>query len=157
MMNPMSLDPTLPSIPAWRDAGAGLYSSGQPQPDHWKALADAGVRSVLNLRPPSELAGRDEAGEVGAAGLDYAQLPIADAASLNREAAQAMDRFLRQLKTPLLVHCASGNRVGALLALREAWFAGADAHTALARGRAAGLVGLEPQVRRQLGLPEVDA
>ena len=115
------------------------------------------VRGVLNLRPLAEQPGRDEAAEVAAAGLAYASLPIADAGALDRESAAALDRALRKLPTPLLVHCASGNRVGALVALREAWFAGADPQTALTRGRAAGLAGLEPQIRRQLGLPDPTA
>jgi uncharacterized protein (TIGR01244 family) len=157
MPNQVQLDPDVEPIPAWREAAEGLYSSGQPQPGQWNRLAAAGLRSVLNLRPACELPGRDEAKEVAEAGLGYAQLPIADAASLDREAARGLDTMLRQLAAPLLVHCASGNRVGALVALREAWFVGADAEVALARGRAAGLAGLEPQVRRQLGLPEPDA
>lgn len=155
--NKVRLDPEVAPIPAWRQAADGLYSSGQPQPGHWNHLAAAGLRSVLNLRPTSELPGRDEAREVGEAGLRYAQLPIADATRLDREAARRLDGMLRQMPVPVLVHCASGNRVGALIALREAWFVGADAEVALARGRAAGLAGLESQVRRQLGLPEPDA
>lgn len=150
------LDPEVEPIPAWREAAEGIYASGQPQPGHWNHLAAAGLRSVLNLRPVAELPGRDEEREVSEAGLGYAQLPIADATCLDREAAQGLDRMLRRMPGPLLVHCASGNRVGALIALREAWFVGADAEAALARGRAAGLAGLEPQVRRQLGLPEPD-
>lgn len=155
--NQVLLDPEAEPIPAWREAAEGLYASGQPQPGQWRQLAAAGLRSVLNLRPACELPGRDEAKEVSDAGMDYAQLPIADAASLDREAARGLDRILRQMPAPLLVHCASGNRVGALVALREAWFGGADAEAALARGRAAGLAGLEPQVRRQLGLPDPGA
>lgn len=149
----MNLDATAVSIPGWRKAAEGLYSAGQPEPAHWAALAASGLRGVLNLRPAGEQPGRDESMEVAGAGMAYASLPIADAAALCRESAAALDRVLRTLPKPLLVHCASGNRVGALVALREAWFAGADPQTALARGRAAGLSGLEPQVRRQLGLP----
>jgi uncharacterized protein (TIGR01244 family) len=144
------------AVPGWRRAADGLYSAGQPEPRHWPALAAAGLRSVLNLRPADEQPARDESREVVGAGLVYAVLPIADASALGRESAAALDHALRQLPAPLLVHCASGNRVGALVALREAWFAGADARTALARGRAAGLAGLEPQVRRLLGLPADD-
>ena len=152
-MNP---DVSSLAIPGWRQAADGLYSAGQPEPRHWSALAAAGLRSVLNLRPADEQPGRDESREVVDAGLAYAVLPIADAGALGRESAAALDHALRRLPRPLLVHCASGNRVGALIALREAWFAGADARTALSRGRAAGLAGLEPQVRRQLGLPATD-
>ena len=146
----MNLDTCTVTIPGWRKAADGLYSAGQPEPTHWVALAAAGLRGVVNLRPAAEQPARDEAQEVSAAGLAYASLPIADAGGLGRDSAAALDRVLRQLPSPLLVHCASGNRVGALMALREAWFNGASAGTALERGRAAGLAGLEPQVRRLL-------
>ncbi len=153
-MNALSLDTPNVAIPGWRKAADGLYSAGQPEPGHWVALAAAGLRGVVNLRPATEQPARDEAQEVSAAGLAYASLPIADASALGRDSAAALDRALRRLPSPLLVHCASGNRVGALVALREAWFAGADPQVALQRGRAAGLAGLEPQVRRQLGLAD---
>ncbi|TNJ33773.1 beta-lactamase hydrolase domain-containing protein [Arenimonas terrae] len=143
-------------IPGWRQVADGVYSAGQPEPQHWSALGEAGLRSVLNLRPAAELPARNESHEVAAAGLIYAAVPIADASALGRKSAAALDRALRELPAPLLVHCASGNRVGALVALREAWFNGADARTALSRGRSAGLNSLEPQVRRLLGLPEAD-
>ena len=142
------------AIPGWRQAGDGLYSAGQPESRHWPALAAAGLRSVLNLRPAAEQPARDESQEVADAGLVYAALPIADASALGRESAAALDRALRELPAPLLLHCASGNRVGALVALREAWFNGGDAWIALSKGRDAGLAGLEPQVRRLLDLPE---
>lgn len=146
----MNLDTANATIPGWRKAVDGLYSAGQPEPPHWAALAAAGLRGVVNLRPAAEQPDRDEAQEVAAAGLAYASLPIADAGALGRDSAAALDRALRLMPSPLLVHCASGNRVGALVALREAWFNGAGAGTALERGRAAGLAGLEPQVQRLL-------
>jgi hypothetical protein len=54
----------------------------------------------------------------------------------------------------VLLHCASANRVGALLALREAWHRGAEPQAALAVGIEAGLTGLEPATREKLGLPQ---
>jgi hypothetical protein len=52
-----------------------------------------------------------------------------------------------------VIACASGNRVGALLALREFWLEDAEPEAALALGKAAGLTRLEPSVRLLLGLP----
>jgi hypothetical protein len=48
-----------------------------------------------------------------------------------------------------LLHCGSGNRVGALLALRESQD-GADDESALEYGRSAGLTKLEPVVIKRL-------
>ena len=52
----------------------------------------------------------------------------------------------------VLVHCSTGNRAGALMAL-AAHAQGLPAADALALGKAAGLTGLEPAVRGKLGLP----
>jgi protein tyrosine phosphatase (PTP) superfamily phosphohydrolase (DUF442 family) len=54
---------------------------------------------------------------------------------------------------PLAIHCASGNRVGALLAIEAARVEGKTAAEALELGRAAGLGGMEPAVREVLGMP----
>lgn len=62
----------------------------QPGLGAWGSLARAGVRTVVNLRPESELPGRDEAAEVVAAELAYLHIPIRDADDFKREAAAAL-------------------------------------------------------------------
>jgi len=54
--------------------------------------------------------------------------------------------------SPVLVHCMSGNRVGALFALRAFWLQGMSAVEALAVGRRYGLTKLEPLVVQILAL-----
>ena len=49
---------------------------------------------------------------------------------------------------PVLLHWGSGNRVGAILALRHS-LSGADDEEAFSYGRSAGLTGLEPVVRER--------
>ena len=51
---------------------------------------------------------------------------------------------------PVIIHCASGNRVGALLALRANLIQGKSASEALAFGKAAGLTTLEDAVKQRL-------
>ena len=51
--------------------------------------------------------------------------------------------------TPVLVHCGSGNRVGALLALQKSQ-EGADVEAAVAYGKEGGLTRLEEHVRKLL-------
>lgn len=129
----------------------GLYTSGQPGTKAWSSLArERGIATVINLRPDAELAGRDEAAEVRAAGLDYVQIPVAGAADVTVEKADALWRRLEQARGPVLVHCASGNRVGALLAIGAARHGGMTPAAALAFGRTAGLSGLEARVRALL-------
>ena len=142
-------DIPVPQLRAPRD---GLLTGGQPEPAAWQALAARGVTTVVNLRPEAELAGRDEASEVAAAGLAYHQIPVDGASGLSLEKARALRALLQDAKGTVLVHCASGNRVGALIALAAA-DEGVPLDDALARGRAAGMASTEAKVRELLGAP----
>lgn len=129
---------------------AGIHSGGRISADDLPALREAGIRHVINLAPAAETPGFDEAGAVRAAGMRYDTLPIAGAGDLGRDAVMAFDRLLQSTDGPTLVHCASGNRVGALAALRAAWLHGADEEAAVEEGRRWGLRGLEGEVRGRL-------
>ena len=124
------------------------YASGQPTPAHLAELQREGVRTVINLRAPGEPMEYDEAAEAARLGLHYVALPIAGAADLDRERVRQFGRVLDQARRDggVLIHCASSNRVGAMVALDEALNRGRPLADALAHGRAAGLVSLEPAV-----------
>lgn len=138
------------TIPNWRRIAPGRYSAGQPAPADWSRIAALGVRTVLTLRPDAEQPDIDERALVEAAGMHHLQLPVASGEALD---AACIDAFCALLDTHerelgdagLLIHCGTGNRVGALVALR-AYRRGASTEAALAAGRAAGLTALEPKV-----------
>lgn len=142
-------------VPGLRRPRPGLLSGGQPGPEAWSELAAQGVTTVINLRTAEEMDGRDAAAEVEAAGMTYHGLPISGVGDLDAENAAALWRLVEAAPGPVLVHCASGNRVGALLALGAAQEGGMPPEQALEFGRSAGLASprLEPQVRERLGLP----
>lgn len=117
------------------------------------ALAKAGVELVVNLQPDSELS-FDESAAVERAGMSYEHLPINGAADLKQLNILAFDNILRQhhgKKTA--VHCGSGNRVGAAIALRAGWLRGRKMDTAMERGRSHGLTNLEQEVHNRLLVP----
>lgn len=124
------------------------YAGGQPSPEQLAELARAGVRTVVNLRGPAEAAGYDEAAEAARLGLRYVPMPVTGAADLDRERVREFGRVLDQARRAggVLIHCASANRVGAMVALDEALNRGRPLAEALERGRAAGLTALEPAV-----------
>ncbi|WP_158984389.1 beta-lactamase hydrolase domain-containing protein [Lysobacter panacisoli] len=140
------------AIPNLREPRANLLTGGQPDASAWQVLATQGVTTVINLRPDAELGGRDEAAEVAAAGMAYVSIPVAGAGEITPANARALSDAIAKASGRVLVHCASGNRVGALLALGAAQ-EGADAQAALEFGKDAGLTGAEPRVRELLGLP----
>jgi uncharacterized protein (TIGR01244 family) len=126
----------------------GLYASGQPAPGDLAALAAQGVRTVINLRAPEEPPGYDEAGEAERLGLRYVSIPVAGPQDITTG---TVARFSRELAEAghhggTLVHCASSNRAGALVALDAGFAKGSSRDEALASGRAAGLTTLEPLV-----------
>lgn len=128
-----------------------VFISGQPSQDEFKAMADAGIKHIINLRPDAEMEW-DERQHVESLGMSYAQIPVASAADLTDANAEALDQLLNQAgDEPVLVHCASGNRIGAMIAVREARLKGKDMEEAITTGKQWGLTKLEPQVRELLG------
>lgn len=126
-------------------------TGGQPTADELRAAAHSGLQQVINIRTAGEFNGYDEAQLAHELGLVYHHFPIAGPKDLNFDTVLAFDRLLREAgEQKLLVHCASGNRIGALFALRAAWLQGADEASALEIGRHYGLTSLEASVRALL-------
>jgi uncharacterized protein (TIGR01244 family) len=136
-------------LPNRHDALDGITTAGQPSEAALTAIAAAGYKSVIDLRGANEDRGLDEKKTVELLGMSYVSLPVEGAAGVSYANASALDKLLAELPKPVLVHCSTGNRAGALLALR-AKANGADAQAALELGLANGLVGLKPVVEEKL-------
>jgi len=129
---------------------AQVVASGQPTQEQLQALASAGVKHVINLRPDSEME-FDEKAVVESLGMMYHSLPIAGAADVTHENAAALSQMLSAMSgQPVLVHCSSSNRVGALVAVSAADTQGLSVDDAVAEGQRWGLTRLEPAVRAAL-------
>lgn len=128
----------------------GIYTGGRIGDAELATLREAGVRGIIDLTPDAETPDFDEAAATRALGFAYANLPLAGPDDLSLEHVQAFDAMLASAPRPLLVHCASSNRVGAMAALRAAWIGGHSTGEALGIGRAWGLRSLEPAVRARL-------
>jgi len=124
------------------------FSSGQPSREDLARFARSGGRTIINLRAASEPVEFDEAVEAGRLGLHYLHLPVAGAVDLTpsnvRQFGAAFDRA--RDAGLVLVHCASANRAGAMVALDQALNRRASLEAALDLGRLAGLTSLEPIV-----------
>jgi len=146
-------DDALAQLPSHIAVDSRFHVSAQPTAEALAKLPAAGVRTVINLRPASEAPGLDEKSVVEGAGMKYLSLPIAGVAGLTRDNVGAFDRLLADAGAgdgKVLMHCASGNRVGAMMALRARWVQGKSVDEALAIGRGAGLKGLEADVKSLL-------
>ena len=128
----------------------GISSAGQPDEAALQVFAEAGYAAVIDMRGPGEDRGIDDfPAAVEGRGMDYIAFPITSAEQFSFETARDLDDILERIDGPVLLHCGSGNRVGAMLALRES-LKGAGAEQALQYGRDAGMTGLEPTVRQVL-------
>lgn len=129
----------------------GVLTGGQPNPEQLEAIATAGYKTVVNLRPEDEEGNWDAAPAAGELGLEYVSLPISGGADINVEAAGKLEDLLTNDDLqPMVVHCASGNRVGALFAMHAFHMRRASADDALQIGRDAGMTRLEDTVRELL-------
>ncbi len=116
-----------------------IISAGQPDAQGYARARALGIRQVVNLRPAAETPAFNSRGVAEAAGLIYQAIPVAGVGDLSRANAEALDRCLADADSaPVLVHCGSGVRVCALLALRAHWLQGASAEDALAIAARAG-------------------
>lgn len=123
-----------------------VYSAAQPSIEQFKALAHEGIKHVINLRGQSEQ-DWDEKALVNSLNMNYVALPITGVKDNNVENARLLTQFLAQKKgEAVLVHCASSNRVGALMAI-AAYESGQDVEASIGEGKNWGLKSLEPVVR----------
>jgi uncharacterized protein (TIGR01244 family) len=118
-----------------------VYFGGQPSEADLALFAKTGVKTVINLRTASELAnlGFDESTAAQSAGMTYLNLPMGRDIPAEAELEAMFTALDGAKQAPVLLHCASSNRAGAVWALYRAHRDGIAAEQAIAEGRAAGM------------------
>ncbi len=129
----------------------GVLSGGQPSQEELETAKAEGFKTIINLRMPNEMKEWDEPSKVKALGMKYIAIPVGNANDINVKNSSILIAALEdQNNYPVLIHCASGNRVGALFALDAYNSAKMNKATALQIGRDSGLTSLEPAVAGKL-------
>ena len=145
------ISPELSAVKNISHPTSNRYGAGQPEAESFSAFAAAGVKHVINFRPPTETPNMNEAAIVTRAGMAYYNVPISGGADLTRDKGVLVDKILSQIgDEPALLHCSSGNRVGAIMTLRAAWLKGASKAEAIAIGKSWGLTRMQPVVEKVL-------
>lgn len=112
-----------------------------------QAVAEQGIEVVISLLPSAE-AKVDEARLVTNAGMLFMHIPIANSSELTISKVQAVADALESAQgKKVLIHCASGNRVGAVMALKSAWVDNMPHSESFAVGKSYGLSSLSSQVQ----------
>ena len=127
----------------------GVTSAGQPSEETLRVFKDSGYAAVIDLRGVSEDRGIDEQDVVEELGMSYVPFPIVGSDAINFGTAERLNTLIEAQDGPVLIHCGSGNRVGAMLALIES-LKGAEDDAAIAAGKEGGLTRLESVVRERL-------
>lgn len=130
-----------------------MLLGGRPTLDQYKALSQSGYTTVIDLRAMSEEGVTEEHKLVQELGMQAVSIPIGGPNDITKESAGQLDQALANANGPVVLHCASGNRVGALLAMRAFWVQGKSPLESLSIGQESGLTKLKPVVRNLLTLP----
>ena len=129
-----------------------LRTGGQPSEEELRSWAEQGLTMVIDLRAFDESRGFDEVQILEELGISYFPLPISHGLDLSWNNAVVLDETISNSNGPVLIHCRSGNRVGALMALRFGLNSEVSTEAALEHGRQHGLTSseLEATVRDHL-------
>ena len=116
----------------------GVMAAGLPTEVQFRALPEQGYKTVIDLMPPEEYRGFDEPKAAQEVGLKYINIPVT-VPTLDQA---AIDQFLETMRTaekPVMIHCATSNRVGALYYSWLVLEKGMPKDQALEKAQAAGL------------------
>jgi len=133
---PESVDPAV--IPNYRLLKPGLATAGQPTPEALRKLKEQGFKTVISLRADTEPGVKEEEAIVKGQGLEYVSVPVTPA-SFSQQQVDQVAKVLDDPKAgPILFHCGSANRVGAVWTVIQAQ-RGKSYEAAEAEGRKIGL------------------
>ena len=116
-----------------------LITGGQPSEEDLRGFAERGYELVINLRLVGEFDDFNEAGVVESLGMRYLNIPVAGMGDLTPENARLLHEALESTSGPVVLHCASGRRAGALLGVAGFLFHDLSGEEAIALGVRANL------------------
>lgn len=124
---------------------------GQPTLGDIARMKEAGVSAIINLRGKGEFDQSESIARAKKMGIIYKQLPISGRTDVSLASAKSLDAILASFKDKkVTLHCASSNRVGALLALRAFHLQGKTKDQAMKIGIGAGMKSLKYTVEALL-------
>jgi uncharacterized protein (TIGR01244 family) len=129
-----------------------VSAGGQPDTADLKRLAQAGFKSVVNLRADAEanqpLSPVAEQTEATAAGLDYRHVPVS-VGNLSEAQVEAFRAAVAELPGPVYVHCGAGQRACAFSLLSER--AGSSAESVFQEAETKGIAFPDKPIRDLIG------
>src|SRR5215470_13704249 len=94
-------------------------TGGQPKLEALAKLKSEGVKSILNLRQPSEHRAADEEAKAKELGLKYFNIPVVYASPKEEQATEFLKITDDPANRPVFIHCTAAIRVGAFWMIRR--------------------------------------
>jgi len=118
----------------------GVLLAGQPSSEDFGAAKALGIRTVVDLRTPGELTEFDEPARVGELGMTYTNLGFRSPDQLTDAIFDGVRAALAdEAAQPVLIHCHSANRVGAVWLAHRVLDDGVELEAAVEEAHAVGL------------------
>jgi len=116
-----------------------VAGGGPPTLAQITEMKNLGYSSIINLRNTGEPGLAEEEAAAHAAGLHYVHIPVSGATASLTNAKEVLDALNNAPDGKILLHCASGNRVGAIWGMARAIEDGLTVEEATAVARRAGM------------------
>ncbi|HWO01154.1 MAG TPA: protein tyrosine phosphatase family protein [Blastocatellia bacterium] len=94
-------------------------TGGQPKLEALEKLKAEGVKSILNLRQPSEHRAADEEAKAKELGLKYFNIPVVYRDPKDEQATEFLKITDDPKNRPIFIHCTAAIRVGAFWMIRR--------------------------------------
>lgn len=117
---------------------AGVFLAGQPDESGFTAAKEGGIQTVIDLRHDEET-DFDERKVVETLGLTYLHLPWNGPEELTDDMFDRTREMLKSAEKPILLHCKSANRVGAVWLPFRVLDGGVDIDEAVEEAKTVGL------------------
>ena len=142
------------SLPNYYRLRPDIATAGQPTDEALEAVQRAGFKAVLNLRTEQE-GSLDEKPKVEALGMEYFNIPIGREGFSPEIVSKFRDILAESANRPILIHCASSNRVGAMWYIHQVLENGESESSALEEAKKSRLALRNPRrTRQRLRRPE---
>jgi len=117
----------------------GVFLASQPAKEDFKMAKAGGIKTVINLRQPDEL-DWNEKEFIEELGMNYHNVPFKLPGELTDEVFDEVRQLLTtDEKKPILLHCSSANRVGAVWLAHRVLDGGLSYEDALGEAKTVGL------------------
>jgi uncharacterized protein (TIGR01244 family) len=143
--------------PNVKTTGEKIFFGGQPAPEDFALFKDKGVKTIINLRSQEEVEGLafNEEEIVKELGMNYVHVPLKGGQLDDDHLRDTVKAIAGARASNVLIHCASGNRVGFSWSLFQGTEGDEDVAKAIAMGKDAGMRSERLEARAQKFLEDV--